>query len=185
MDAILPLLIAVLLAEMGGKTQLLAHQQSLISSHLRIIGILSLTSLISYGLAAAAGFYISTLIAFDARTLLFGLALLFAGLPMILQPKQPPALPENAPAISLTRHFTTAQFGDAAQFLVFAVAARLGTPVLSVIGALAGVLTACLIPMMLGRSWIRGGTLTAARRIAATLLSGFGFWVVVSALRLA
>jgi Ca2+/H+ antiporter, TMEM165/GDT1 family len=184
MDAILPLLIAVLLAEMGSKTQTLAHQQSLISSHFRIMGVLTLTSLVSYGLAAAAGMYISTLIAFDARSLLFGLALLFAGLPMILKSRQPPALPENASVMSLVRHFTTVQFGDAAQFLVFAVAARLGTPVLAVIGALAGVLTACLIPMMLGQSWIKDGAITVARRIAAVLLSGFGFWLIISALRL-
>jgi Ca2+/H+ antiporter, TMEM165/GDT1 family len=184
MDAILPLMIAVILAEMGGKTQTLAHQQSLISSHLRIVGALTLTSLVSYGLAAAAGLYISTIIAFDARSLLFGLALLFAGLPMMLKSRLLQALPENASVMSLIRHFTTVQFGDAAQFLVFAVAARLGTPVLAVIGAIAGVLIACLIPMMMGRSWIKGSATTALRWVAAFLLSGFGFWTIISALRL-
>jgi Ca2+/H+ antiporter, TMEM165/GDT1 family len=184
MDAILPLMIAVILAEMGGKTQTLAHQQSLVSSHLRIMGALTLTSLVSYGLAAAAGLYISALIAFDARSLLFGLALLFAGLPMLLKPKQLTALHENVSTASLARHFTTVQFGDAAQFLVFAVAARLGTPVLAVIGAIAGVILACLVPMMMGRSWIKGSATTAVRWGAALLLSGFGFWTIISALRL-
>ena len=184
MDAILPLFFAVLLSEMGSKTQALAHQQSLQSAHMRILLAVTITSVISYGLAAAAGLYMSQLMAFDARTFLFGLALLFAGLPMLLKPRTPPSLPANASTLTLIRHFATVQFGDAAQFLVFAVSARVGTPVLALVGATAGIVAACFVPMMMGQQWIKGSTLASIRLAAALLLSGFGGWAVVSALKI-
>lgn len=184
MEAILPLFFTVLLSEMGGKTQTLAHRHSLTSAHWRIMLVVALTSLISYGLAAVAGLYIGKLIAFDARTLLFGLALLFAGAPMVFKSRLPPELPASASTLTLIRHFATVQFGDAAQFLVFAVAARLGTPVLALVGAIAGILAACFVPMMMGRSWIKGSALMSIRIAAALLLSGFGGWAVVSALKI-
>jgi Ca2+/H+ antiporter, TMEM165/GDT1 family len=184
MDAILPLFFAVLLSEIGSKTQALAHQHSLISAHGRILLVVTLTSIISYGLAAIAGLYIGELIAFDARTLLLGLALLFAGVPMVLKSRAPPELPASASTLTLIRHFATTQFGDAAQFLAFAVAARLGTPALALIGATAGILTACFIPMMMGHQWLKGSALAAVRITCALLLCGFGGWMVVSALKI-
>jgi Ca2+/H+ antiporter, TMEM165/GDT1 family len=184
MDAILPVFFAVLLSEMGSKTQALAHQHSLISAHGRLLLVITLTSIISYGLAAVAGLYVGEVIAFDARTLLLGLALLFAGAPMVLKSRSPPELPASASTLTLIRQFATTQFGDASQFLVFAVAARLGTPVLALAGATAAILAASFVPMMMGPQWLKGSALATVRIASALLLCGFGGWMVVSALKI-
>ncbi|MFM2098490.1 MAG: hypothetical protein RLZZ366_29, partial [Pseudomonadota bacterium] len=70
MDVLLPVFIAVLLAEMGGKVQALSHRLSQTSSH--VLAALFVAAIASCSFAAIGGAVIAPLISFQARTLLGG-----------------------------------------------------------------------------------------------------------------
>ncbi len=182
MDALIPIFVAVILAEMGSEPQAIAHANGATVPTMRIIGALLLATLVSYGVAAAGGLLILPLVAFDARTMLFGLALMFAGAPMLLKPKNAVPLTPGASTFTLARKFAVAQFGDGSQFLVLALVAKTGTPALVTAGAIAGLIAACTVPLMLRTSWFKGSMLRAVRLTCAVLLLVAGFWMIVSAL---
>jgi putative Ca2+/H+ antiporter (TMEM165/GDT1 family) len=183
-DALIPIFVAVLLSEMGSEPQIIAHANAANHSHIRILTALLCASLLSYGMATVAGLFIFPLIAFDARTMLFGLALMFAGVPMVLKSKVAAPLTPGASLLTFVRKFAVAQFGDGSQFLVLALVAKTGTPALVTCAALAGVIAACLIPMTLGQGWFKGTALRIIRLVCAFLLLATGFWMIVSALKI-
>ena len=179
MDAILPALLAVLLAETGGKTQGLVHAAGLARPELPVLGVLLLTTLTGLGVAAFGGSAIAHLLTPDARALLAGMALVFAGAPMLL-PRRKPIAPPRHLVLALAK----SQFGDASQFIVFAIAARADTPVLAVMGGVFGVTAAMLPPLMMGKGWPGKIPLTVLRTAAAMLLLIAGAGLAVGALRL-
>jgi Ca2+/H+ antiporter, TMEM165/GDT1 family len=177
--ALIPALIAVLLAEMGGKTQRLAHSVAERFGPGRTLSALLLTSAIGLCVAAAGGAYISRMLTPDARTLLAALALGLAGLPMLwLRDWAVPASKHLVPA------FAVAQFGDSAQFIVFAIAAQGGEGVLAALGGLFGIVGAAAPPVLLGSQWPGRVPLTMVRLAAAALLIATAIWIAAHALRL-
>ena len=184
MNAFIPALLVVLIAETGGKTQALAHGYGMVRQMPRGLSALFTTSLIAYAVAAVAGMLIGQILPMEARNLMFGVALLAAGLPMVTKakPSQPPPIGGSA-ARSLFA-FARTQMGDAAQFLVFALAVQGGSPTLAIMGALAGIMMAAFLPMALRNDWPQGRTLHSARWGGALILSVAGFVVAINALGL-
>jgi Ca2+/H+ antiporter, TMEM165/GDT1 family len=182
MDVLLPVFIAVLLAEMGGKVQALSHRLSQTSSH--VLAALFVAAIASCSFAAIGGAVIAPLISFQARTLLGGLALLLAGAPNLLPLRTAPEPAMTIGFIGLCLRFARAQFGDASQFIIFAFAARANMPVL---GAVAGMLAITLVsaPAILAHEdWPGPLPLKLLRIAGAVALSVAGGWMIVSALRL-
>jgi Ca2+/H+ antiporter, TMEM165/GDT1 family len=184
-DALLPAFIAVLLAETGGKAQALSALIGVQQSAGRVMAALFVSTLISLGIAVAGSALIAGAIGYAPRNMLAGLALLFAGVPMLLTPK-PPKQPKGKPGFGTSFFaFVAAQIGDASQFIVFALAARSAAPPLALTGGVVGVMAACALPLVLGKDWPAAIPLTALRRIAAVLLSLAGAWLIVTALGIA
>lgn len=180
MEAVIPAFIAVLLAETGGKVQLLA---GLLPGKRAVMLAMLLSTLISFGIAAGGAVLIADSVAFAPRTLLVGLALLFAGVPMLLPAK--PAKPKDK-GRSFGGHlfqFLAAQIGDASQFIVFAIAARSNLAPLAFAGGVAAVLVAGAMPSLIAGDWPGVNRLMVFRRIAAVLLIIAGMWCAATALK--
>lgn len=177
MDALIPAFIAVLLAETGGKAQALSGRDG----HLLA---LALSTVVSLGLAVAGGAVIATMIGPQPRTLLAGLALVFAGVPMLL-PAKPLKPEDDAPGFAKAFfRYLAVQLGDASQFIAFAIAARSNMPVLALAGGFGGVILAGALPGMFGKDWPEAVKLRLFRWAAALLLTGAGAWLAITALRL-
>ncbi len=186
MEALLPVFIAVMLAEIGGRTQAIGNVLSLSypqSQKTIFLGLL-LASSASLAVASVGGSVMAGLMAYDARSLLFGLALMFAGVPMLLSVKRPVVKRLGSPLTSSVFGFGRVQFGDASQFIVFAVAARTGEPVLAVIGGLMGIMAANAPPIVMQRDWPSKLPLRPIRIVAAITLTLAGAFAVISALKL-
>ncbi len=184
MDSIVPALLAVLLSETGGKTQMLARSRALAGDLGAALGALTIASLLAYGIAAIGGFLIGPLMPAEAKEMLFGLSLLFAGLPLLLKPKQAPAMIRGKGLPSALLGFIRTQFGDSAQFIVFALAARGSDPALALFGGLAGVLLAALLASAIGKDWPKGRPLLFIRWAIAILLIVIGSYMAVNAMGL-
>jgi Ca2+/H+ antiporter, TMEM165/GDT1 family len=185
MDAILPVFIAVLLAEMGGPVQATGNALSVANRDKQtIFGALAVSSLLMLGIGAVGGAAIVTMMAFDARSLLFGIALVMAGVPMLLPHRTVKLGYHRADMIESLIGFGRAQIGDASQFIVFAVAARSGEPILAVIGGLLGIAGATVPAVILGEDWKRAVPLRMIRLAGAIVLTIAGAWAIVAALKL-
>ena len=185
MEAILPVFIAILLAETGGRAQARGHDLQLrFNAAGAILGALSLTTLASLLIAGIGGAIIAGMINFDARSLLAGLALLLAGTPMV-RPARPPRDVHAKSAFGAgLKGFAPLQFGDASQFIVFAMAARTGQIAFAVGAGVVATMIAVAVPVTMGRDWPGHFPLGVLRRIAALLLIAAGCWMSVNALRL-
>ncbi|MFM9852409.1 MAG: TMEM165/GDT1 family protein [Sphingomonadaceae bacterium] len=185
MDAILPVFVAVLLAEMGGRVQAVGNALSVAKrDQATIFASLLIMSMLMLAIGAIGGAVIATMIAFDARSLLFGIALVMAGLPMIIPLGATKLFPATSDWVASLLGFGRAQIGDATQFIVFAVAARSGEPILAVIGGLLGILGAVAPAILLGPDWRRALPLRIIRAGAAFILTIAGAWAIVAALQL-
>ena len=186
MEALLPVFIAVILAEFGGRTQAVGNALSLSfpQNQSFLFGALGLASLVSLVVAGLGGAVLATMIAYDARSLLFGLALIFAGVPMFLSFKRPDIKRFGSPLASGVFGFGRVQFGDASQFIVFAVAARSGEPILAVIGGLLGIFATSAPAIVMQGDWPAKLPLRPVRMIAAFILTFAGAYAAVSALKL-
>ena len=182
MDALIPALLAVLLSETGGKTQALALGYGLATRVREGVTALFVSSLLSYTVAAVGGYFIGQMLPAEARSLMLGVALLAAGLPMVTKPKPAPVLPIGGGPFKSIFAFGRAQFGDGAQFLVFALAMRSDSPAFGAIGGLAGVMVAGFLPMALGKDWPNQRLIQFTRWCVAVILTITGFWVSINAL---
>lgn len=186
MEALLPVFIAVMLAEIGGRTQAIGNALSLNhpQSQSTIFLALLLASSVSLIVAAIGGAVMAGLMAYDARSLLFGLALIFAGVPMLLSVKTPVVKRLGSPFTSSLFGFGRIQFGDASQFIVLAVAARSGEPLLAVVGGLMGMMAANAPPIVMQGDWPGKLSLRPIRIVAAIILTVAGAYAAISALKL-
>lgn len=134
MDALVPAFVAAALAEFGGAAPAVEKGGT------RPVWILLLTALIA-GIAAASGWYVSSELTPEARTLMLGLALVCAG-----------AFPGEAKP-GWTGVFGTARalLGGGAPFLIFAIALRATTPAFAAVGGAMGMLAAIVaVPLAAG-----------------------------------
>ena len=185
MEALLPVFIAILLAETGGRVQARSHDlHRRFGSAGTVLAVLGLTTVASLSIAAIGGVIVAGMVGFEARSLMAGLSLLFAGAPMFLPVRGlRESLGTGVLAASL-RGFAPLQFGDASQFIVFAMAARTGLGSFAVGAGLTATLAAAALPIMIGSAWPGALPLPVLRRIAAALLVVAGCWMIVAALRL-
>ncbi len=185
MDVLLPVFIAVLLAETGGKAQNIAHKLTLGGTPARMIWTaLGVATLGSYLAAVIGGAFVATLINFQARSVLAGLALLLAGGPMLFFFKRKEIEADSASLTTAIMRFVIAQFGDAAQFIVFAMAARNDMPVLALFAGLWAVAATAAAPIILGKEWPGAVPLRLLRIAGGILLIGAGGWLITTTLRI-
>lgn len=184
MDSLLPVFVAVLLAETGGRIQALtaALRLRFPESAKTILTALALTSIASLIIAAIGGAIVAGMVDYPARTLLSGLALAFAGVPMLLTMK-PPEAPGATPLAAGFRAYLPAQIGDASQFIVFAMAARGGAPVLAFAAGLTAILATASAPLLLANEWPGKLPLNAIRRGIGVFLMSAGVVFAAGAFR--
>jgi putative Ca2+/H+ antiporter (TMEM165/GDT1 family) len=179
-EALIPAFIAVLLAELDGKVQ---HQSAALATryhrpHLALAA-LFLTTLASLTAAAIGGWLVHSIMNWNARTLLAGLALASSGAVM-LWPRKPvePITGTRAFPTSLWRYAVN-QFGDNSQFIVFAFAAWSRSPGLA--AGVAGVLAAAVAPLYFTEDWHGFAPWKRLRQAGAVLLIAAGVWMGASA----
>jgi putative Ca2+/H+ antiporter (TMEM165/GDT1 family) len=183
MEALLPALIAVFLAELDGRVQ---YQSEALVRHFarpRLhLAVLALTTLASLAFAAIGGWLVIKHMNWNARSLLAGLALIVAGVTM-LWPHKPPAAVTGTSALgtSLWRYVVN-QFGDNSQFIVFAIAAWARVPGATLVAGLIGVLAAASFPLFLPYDWRKLAPWSLLRKIAAALMLLAGLWAAKGAL---
>jgi Ca2+/H+ antiporter, TMEM165/GDT1 family len=184
-DPLIPAFIAVLLAETGDRVQSQAHRLGLtFADHRPIYAALIIVTLINLSIGAIGGSYIAKLISFDARTLFAALALLLAGLPMLLTVSPAKPITHTQPFLISLARFLPAQIAGASPFIVAGLAARSDMAGFAIAGGFAGLMVAAIPPLLLKDEWPGVLPLTLLRRIAAALLIGAGLWLAINALRL-
>lgn len=156
MDALVPAFIVAALAEFGDRTQWLAILlgRRFASPAAVLLGIL-LAALLNMALASAAGYAIGLEISHTAVQLLTGVALVLAAVGAAFRVKAPPS-PDGwrlGALLSSFGAFFILEFGDKTQFVAATIAAGSGSPVLTAIGAAAGVTLANAPAVVLGERW--------------------------------
>lgn len=185
MDALIPAFIAVLLAETGDRVQNQAHRLGLsFADHRPIYAALIIVTAVNLSIGGISGSYIAKLISFEARTLFAGVALLLAGLPMLLKVSPAKPIPPKQPLLTSLIRFFPAQIAGASPFIVAGLAARSDMAGFAIAGGFAGVMVAAIPPLLLKEEWPGVLPLPLLRRIAAILLIGAGLWLGINALRL-
>lgn len=160
MDSLLPALIAALLA---GATDRPAWLAGILGKRFGkrtgvILGVVAAQVAIM-GAALAGALAVRDMMTPNARSLIFGLALLFAGAGALMPPKPPRdrlegwrigALPTSAIGLFILA------FGERVQFVGFGAAAWGGSPLLAAMGAMFGAIVAGAVAATLGeREWRR------------------------------
>ncbi len=179
-------LVAAALASVGDRP---AHLAAILADRFRpaIVILAALVALAAAtALAATAGTLLAPMLTPEAARLLLALALALQG-GGALWPGKPP---ERLDGWRLGGFLTTASglfilaFGDGVQFVVAALAAGRGSPVLATIGATSGGTAIAAAAALLGeRAWL-ALPLTIARRTIAALFLLAAALLAVSALRL-
>ena len=184
-DALIPAFIAIILAETGERSQMVAHRLgNAFADHRKIYAALILATTANLLIGAVAGVMVARVIGYDARTLFAALTLVFAGLPMLLAVKPRKPIAPKHPFLTSLIHFVPAQIAGAGPFIVGGLAARTGTIGFAFVGGFAAMIFSAALPLLLGDEWPGQLPLAALRRIAALLLIGAGLWLGLSALRL-
>lgn len=160
MNVLVPVFLAVVLAEVGGPLAVIGRER-------RVVALLAMAGLV--GVAAFAGGTVGEMLVTSARTLLLGLALLFAGMGMFGRRKV-----EAGP--QMIRLVAVTLYRSPTPFLAFAFSAWVGTPLMAGAGALAGIAGAVAV-----------GTLQTARPVrigAGIMLCAAGIIAALNGLRL-
>ena len=187
MEPVLPTFLAAFLAEWGDPTQLLTVLLVTRFPDDRRVAIGIAAAALANGLLSAYfGTLVSGYVNFHALTLLIALALLFAGLGMLL-PVKAPKLASYGSSSALVISFLgfgILAFGDKTQFVTMAIAASTHSLFLAGCASAAGVILANVPAMILGE---RLTVLLPIRRLriaASSLLILAGCMCAISALQL-
>jgi len=174
--------VAVLLGTIGSRDQMIVAHVS--GASRRGVGVL-VAACVSAGLSAMAmalaGKAISGLLPDEAKTMLVAIALLFAAAEFVWPTRH--ARPEE-PTRSLAAIvivLVAKQCGDGARFLVFAIAAATGAPVLAGIGGALGGTLALAAAWMAGEAWPARAPLRAVRIVLAAVALLLAAFVGLSA----
>ncbi|MCB2014886.1 MAG: hypothetical protein R3E11_12220 [Sphingobium sp.] len=139
------------------------------------------------GLAAAAGFYISTLITPEARSLFFALALGLSAAGLLIPPKAATSTEDSPSGGGFVASMVAMLFGGIggnAQFVIAGIAAARADPWMAGLGGWLGSIAACLVlgGMLAGHRDMIG--VKAARISGAIFLLAVAFFAAMAALRL-
>lgn len=151
MSSLLFAFVAVLLGSFGGRDQLIVAQVS--GASRRGPGVLCAaiaSATLSAVVMALAGQAVSTMLPGPGKTMLVAIALLFASLELAWPVKQARAKEPTRSVAAILIVLVVKQFGDGARFLVFAIAAATGAPLLAGLGGAAGGTLALLAAWALG-----------------------------------
>ncbi len=179
MDALLIALLGCLVAEMGGKSQMLvAAQAHRFGRNAPVVLGLIVATIANCAIAALMGRYLAPMLSPEARLLFLAMALLFLGVGL-LWPVKPPDLLRGwriGPFPTTLLGLFILAFGDGAQFLILGLAVRMADPLLAALGGTIGIVVA-LMPAVLLRD--RLFTLLPMRVIrlgggALMILAGLG-----------
>jgi Ca2+/H+ antiporter, TMEM165/GDT1 family len=182
-DALLPIFVAVLLSELGGKSQGLSLAYGLAGNGEQGLMALAASAAFLLFFGAFLGDYVGQSIPLEARHLMFAIALLFSGIHMLFKVKPAPDLP---PGVGMTRsvfEFAKVRFGEDAQFLAFGLAAKTGQPIIAALGALVAVILAGCAPVIAGKGWPEG-VIRWVRIGAGVIFAVIGFILAISAMNL-
>ena len=186
MDGFLTTMLAVLLAESGGRTQLLA---ALTAARFRqdgaVLAGLLLAIVLNVALSAVLGGLMHGWVSQDVLTFFYALACLFAGLTM-LGSQQDVAGPVHKLGALLGSFlaFSLSMLGDRSQFLILAIAARTDMPLFVAVGGLLGLAIACVPAIVFREEIARAVPLIRVRRIGGYLFTALGGFLTVVALDL-
>ena len=170
--------LAVAVAEIGDKTQLLAL---LLAARFGrpwpIIAGMAVATLANHAAAGALGLWLAQ--AIDGPLLRWGLGLSFLAMGgWMLWPDSLPAEAGGAsrfgPFLVTLVTFFLAEIGDKTQLATVALAARFDQPAAVVLGSTAGLLAADLPAVLIGQQALRRLPLRATRRCAAALFGLLG-----------
>lgn len=188
MDALLLALLGCIAVEMGDKGQQLAL--ALTERYRGREGALLAGALIAAfanaALSAAAGWYLSTLMAANARSLFLALALVFSGFGLLFLAKRPDLL-QNwrvGPLLTAMLGLFILGFGDGAQFLLVGIATRTGDPILTGIGGGIGIALASIAVIMLRSPVLPPRALRTVRILSALLFLLVGVIIALNAIGL-
>jgi putative Ca2+/H+ antiporter (TMEM165/GDT1 family) len=170
MDALLLALVGCLIGEIGDKNQLLvlALATRFDRDGAVIAGVVA-AAVANAALSATVGAFLGPMLSSDARLLFLALATIFMGSGLLWRVKAPDPLAGWRVGAFLTTFLGLfiLGLGDGPQFLIMAIAARTGDPVLAGVGGAIGV-TAAAVPVVL----LRGSLLEALPVRALRLTSG-------------
>jgi putative Ca2+/H+ antiporter (TMEM165/GDT1 family) len=147
MDALLSTFLAVLLAEMGDRSQILAAALAIrFRNDLAILAGLALASLLNVAISAAAGSLIDGWISEEPVRLFIALAYIFAGAGMLAWRRKVDILSgwKTGPFFTSFLGLFILQFGDKSQFLIAASAANTPFWGFAFAGGLLGIFAACV-----------------------------------------
>ena len=165
MNIFIPAMIAVLLAEFGGRAMLLLRLPRLALAA-TLLGL-------SIGGAAFAGASLAPTMNVHARALMLGIAFILTGFSQFGKAK-PLRFPER---VLGTLRFI---WGSGAPFLAFAFSIWSGSPLGAAAGALAGIAGV----VALGAAPMAAGSVMWLRRLAGIILTSTGLYAALWALRL-
>ena len=179
-------MLAVLLAETGGRTQLLAALVAIRFERDRpVIAGLLLAVLLNVAVSALLGGWVHDLIGEDALMFFYALACLFSGLTMLAvrQRADEPMLRYGAFLGSFAALFLS-MLGDRSQFLIGATAARTDMPLLAGMGGFLGLAAACVPAVILRNQFARAVPMVWIRRVGGGLFTLLGAGLALAALGL-
>ena len=186
MDAFLTGMLAVLLAETGGRTQLLAALVAIRFDRDRpVMAGLLLAIALNAAISAVLGGWIHAMIGEDALIFFYALACLFAGLTMLAAHRsvEEPEMGLGAFFGSFTALFLCL-LADRSQFLIGATAARTDMPLLAGIGGFLGLSIACVPAIVFRKQLSRAVPLVWIRRVGGGLFTVIGVVLALVALDL-
>lgn len=187
MDALLPALIAALLAHGGDRPPWMAAR---LADHgvgiAVVIAAILIAQTLSQGAAAAGAMLVAPTMTPNARSFLAGVALIWAAVASGLPTKSPrgDGAGRGGAFIVATAAMIATVLGDRTQFVTFGLATAGMSPLLSAMGAGIGASVVSIVAATMGEAaWIALPH-RVCRAIAATLLGVAGFVTLLSALRL-
>ena len=147
-----------------------------------LVGI-ALGAMANATLSAAGGWFISTMIASNARTLFLAVTLVLGGAGLLIAAKRPDTLKgwRTGPLLTACAGIFILGFGDGAQFIVLGLAARTGDPVMAAIGGSIGIFVACAPAVILRKPLLARSGILWVRRLGGGILLLIGITLGLSA----
>jgi len=186
MEALLTSVVAVAIAEIGDKTQLLAI---VLAARFRrpvpiILGILAAT-LLNHAAAASLGFFVAQWLSGRTFQLIVGAAFIaMAGWALIPDKEDEDAVNRPARGVFLTTlvAFFLVEIGDKTQIATSLLAAQFHNIELVTLGTTIGMMLANVPAVLLGEAATRLVPLERVRQVAAALFAALGVWILLGAL---
>jgi Ca2+/H+ antiporter, TMEM165/GDT1 family len=187
MDSLLITFLSVLLAECGNRPQLLAARLASRFQGSRIIWLAAFLALSANALIAAyAGSFVAEMISEDPVQLFIAIAYLFAAISMVWRPRSINLL-ENwkvGPFWTSSLGVFIVQFGDRAQFLTLAQAAKTPAWGFTALGGFLGSAIIFFAAMLFKDKFVEIVPVEKIRKIAAVLFLSYGLYLAMGAWRL-